>query len=85
MTKRPNKRKDVKLAQRGIATQVLRDDHPKPWTRAELERALSDLDPQTVRDALDRMHEAGAVVIVGELVEASRCARHLDALLLIGI
>jgi hypothetical protein len=31
------------------------------------------------------MNEAGVVVIVGELVEASRCACHLDALGLVSI
>ncbi len=68
------------LAQRAIVLQILRDDHPARWTRAELERALR---PGVVGDALAKLEAEEVAVVDGEQVRASRCARHLDALGLI--
>jgi hypothetical protein len=38
-------------AERAIALQVLRDDHPEQWTRAELEAEIRDRDAQAIADA----------------------------------
>lgn len=79
------KRIDPTLGQRAIVLQVLSDDHPEQWTRAELEREASDIEPLTVSDALMTLKAEGVVVLDGEHVEASRCTRHLDGLELIGV
>jgi hypothetical protein len=73
------------MAQRAIVLQVLRDDHDPRWSRAELRREASDLDPQAVRDGLARLEAEGISVTGGRHVIASRCVRHLDALELVSI
>jgi DNA-binding GntR family transcriptional regulator len=47
-----------------------------------LERSI---EPRVVRTALVRLEAEGVVILNGEMVTASRCARHIDALGLIGI
>jgi hypothetical protein len=79
------KRTDLTLAQRAIVLQVLRADHAEQWARAELEQAAADIEPLTVSDALVTLDAEGVVILSGEHVEASRCARHLDAIELIGV
>jgi hypothetical protein len=74
------RRHEFKKAQRVIVLQVLRDDHPKPWTHKEIERKLADIDPDAIGVALERLHEQGVVRIKGNQIEASPCARHLDDL-----
>ncbi len=76
---------DLRMAQRAIVLQLLRDDHDPRWSRAELRREASDLDPQAVRDGLARLKAEGAVTTAREHVLASRCAWHLDALELVSI
>jgi hypothetical protein len=63
-----------------VVLQVLRDDHPKPWTRKEIERELHDVDPDAIGVALERLREQGVVNVEGGRFSASPCARHLDAL-----
>ena len=77
---------DLRMAQRAIVLQVLRDDHPERWTRAELERQLSDFLPEEVEAAIKDLAAEG-VLAVGddETVSASLCARALDALELVSI
>jgi hypothetical protein len=74
------------MAQRAIVLQVLRDDHPERWTRAELERELSDFLAEEVEAAIEDLAAEG-VLAVGEdeTVSASLCARTLDALGLVSI
>jgi hypothetical protein len=67
-------------AERAIVLQLLRDDHRDCWSRAELERELSDIEPLDISDALARLHVEGVVVLEGEQVRASGCTRRLDAL-----
>jgi hypothetical protein len=76
---------DEVQVERAIVLQVLRDDHPERWTRAELEAEVSDFDPLTVNEALTRLEAEGVVILDGENVEASRCARRMDALELVSI
>ncbi len=68
-----------------LVLQVLRGDHEQPWTPAELERELHDVDPDAITVALRRLNEQGVVDIKGDQIEASPCARHLDALAFICI
>ncbi len=77
--------KDEVQVERAIVLQVLRDDHPERWTRAELEAEVFDFDPLTVNEALTRLEAEGVVILDGENVEASRCARRMDALELVSI
>jgi hypothetical protein len=75
------------MAGRAIMLQALRDpdDHPEWWTRVELREEISDIDPAIVDAELARLVGEGAVLIDGERVKASACARCLDALDLIGV
>jgi uncharacterized protein (DUF111 family) len=66
--------------QRVLTLQVLRQDHPQPWTRPEIESVLHDVDPDAIGVALERLAEQGVVNVEGEQITPSACARHLDAL-----
>ncbi len=66
--------------QRLVVLQLLRDDHALHWSRGELGRELYDVDPEAIGVALERLCEQGVVHNEGELVRASPCARHMDAL-----
>jgi hypothetical protein len=77
------KRNDPTMAQRAIVFQILRDDHDERWSRAELEREVSDVEPLVVNDALALLEGTG--VVDGEIVQASPCARHLDTLGLLSV
>jgi hypothetical protein len=63
-----------------VILQILRDDHEQPWTLAEIEHALADVDPDAIVVALARLEEQGVVLREGEHISASPCAQHLDAL-----
>jgi hypothetical protein len=79
------KRSDPTRAERAVALQVLRGDHHERWSRAELEQAVSDIEPAAVSDALVRLAADGVMVLDGDRVLASPCAMRLDALGLIAI
>jgi hypothetical protein len=74
---------DEEQIERALVLQVLRNDHDERWTRAELE--AEDFDPLTVDEALRRLAAEGVVILEGQQVRASTCARRIDALELIGI
>jgi hypothetical protein len=76
---------DEVQVERAIVLQALRDDHPERWTRAELEAEIFDFPPVIVDEALVRLEAEGVVILDGENVEASRCARRMDALELVSI
>jgi hypothetical protein len=73
------------IAQRAIVLQLLREDHPERWSRAELEREVSNIKPLDISDALAQLNAEGVAVLEAEQVQASGCARYLDALELICI
>jgi DNA-binding HxlR family transcriptional regulator len=79
-----NPTEDV-VAQRAIVLQVLRQDHVEPWTRAELESEIYDIEPLAISDALAALDADGVVDIAGEQVRASRAAWRLDALGMVSI
>ena len=79
------KRSDPAMAERAVALQTLRSDHPEQWSRTELEQAVSDIEPAAVSDALVHLAADGVVVLDGDRVLASRCAKRLDALGLIAV
>jgi DNA-binding HxlR family transcriptional regulator len=80
MTRRPPDPLQEDGTQCVVVLQVLRDDHPQPWTLADLDRELVDVDPDAIAVALDRLAEQGVVVRKGEQITVSPCARHLDDL-----
>jgi len=71
------------IAQRALVLQLLRNDRPERWSRAELEREVSNIEPLDISDALAQLNAEGVVVLEAEQVQASACARYLDALELI--
>ena len=68
-----------------IAMLVIVGEQPAVWSRVEIETQLSDLSPLQISDALAHLEAEGVVLLDGEHVECSRCARHLDALGMIAI
>lgn len=72
---------DPSSAQRIIVLIVL--EHDDGIARSALNAEVDDLDPNAVRDALMMLAREGVIVADDERVQASRCARHLDALSLI--
>jgi hypothetical protein len=74
----------LKIAERGVVLQVLRRDHTE-WSREQLERELVDVERSILDAALAKLAIEGAVILDGERVRASRCARYLDELELISI
>jgi DNA-binding HxlR family transcriptional regulator len=68
-----------------VLLQVLRDDHSERWTREELRRELVNIDPEAIDESLKAMEAAGVVVLDGDHVEPSRCARWFDAHYLVTI
>lgn len=57
----------------GSLIRLLLERRPmQPWTRAELEAQLGDVD-----QLLERLEEEGVVVLVGDGVRARRGIRHL--------
>lgn len=77
---------DLALAQRAIVLQVLRDDRPERWSRAELIRAVSESgSSKVVGEGLTRLAAEGVVLLHGDEVRASECALRLDALGLLAI
>ena len=71
--------------ERAIVLQVLRDDHDERWSRAELDVELQDVERQAVGVALDALRQESVLRISGQLVWASRCARHLSALGMVSV
>lgn len=70
-------------AERLVLLQVL--ERPEAWSRAELEIALSDVEPSTISTALEALEVESVLYTVGEQVWACRCVRHLEQLGLIAV
>lgn len=75
----------TRLEQRAIIHQLLRDEHTERWTPKQLQRALSDIPPEVIIEALAELEEAGVAWRLDNYVGASRCARYLFSLDLICI
>ena len=76
---------DTYFEHRIIILQLLDDEHTERWTRKQLQRAFSDIEPEVIAEALAALEDAGVVWRLDDYVGASRCARHLYALDLISI
>jgi hypothetical protein len=73
------------MVERAIVLQVLREDHEERWCRTELGREITDFDRVALDEALLRLADDGVLHCSGEVVCASRAARRLDELEMIGI
>ncbi len=69
--------------ERLVLLQVL--ERPGACSRAELEVALSDVQPSAISAALDALEAEGVLYVSREQVRASRCVRHVDRLGLIAV
>lgn len=85
MTEYPQPHAEPRSIERAIVLQLLRDDSDEQWSRAELEAEVNDVGPSILSSAIAHLERLGVVVAQGEHVLASRCARHLDELGLIGV
>jgi hypothetical protein len=85
MTEHSRLPSDPQIAERAIVLQLLSDDCDEQWSRAELEAELDNVEPLAMSDAIAGLERHGVVVVQGEHVVASSCARHLDELGLIAI
>jgi hypothetical protein len=70
--------------ERAIVLLLLADGHPQPWSRGQLNAELK-ADPPMLERALDSLAQAGVVELAGADARASRTARRIDELGLIGI
>jgi hypothetical protein len=70
--------------ERAIVLQLLRDDHPRPWSPAELCGEVR-ADPGAFELAVKRLGADGVLCRAGEEVSAARAARRLDELGLIAL
>jgi hypothetical protein len=72
----------VDEVQRIVMIALLTSEH-SPFSTAELAREVagSKLGEIDVSDAVENLYAAGLVNVSGELVSASRAARHMDELL----
>jgi len=63
-----------------VLLQLLRDDHPEPWTLAGLDDALYDVDEKAIEEAVESLAAVGVVVLDGKTIEASPSAWRIEAL-----
>ncbi len=71
--------------ERAIVMQLLRDDRAQGWQASELAYELADFDFSLIERALARLEHEGVLQRAGTEIWASRAARCLDELELIGI
>ena len=74
-----------RCVERAVVLQVLRDDHERQWSRAELEGKLADIEQDVFDEAVADLAATGVVHTEDGAVWASDAARHLDELELIGV
>lgn len=71
--------------ERAIILQLLRDDHELMWSREQLMTELEPDRSEVVEEALGRLEQEGVLGLSDEAAWASRAARRLDELGLIGV
>jgi hypothetical protein len=73
------------LVHRAVILALLRDDRDERWHVADLQAEIRDAEPTTLARVLEDLEHHGLVVSLDDWVLASRSARHLDELELIGV
>jgi DNA-binding HxlR family transcriptional regulator len=81
----PSAIEDRERLERSIVLQLLRDDHNERWSREDLARELPNVAPAALDDALCRLEGTGLLRTSDGRFCASRAARRLDELGLIGV
>ncbi len=76
---------DLETAERAIILQLLRDDHPVPWTRREIKREVYDIKGRVLDQALARLEADEVVTLAGKEVWVSLAVRHVEDLGMIAI
>jgi hypothetical protein len=80
---------DDTTLERAIVLQLLRDDHERKWSRAqltiELEADGEEIDREAIDEAVRRLEREGVLGCTEQEVWASDAARRLDELDLIGV
>lgn len=75
--------------ERAIVLQLLRDDHERKWSRAQLAIELqadgAEIDRDAIDEAVRRLEHEGVLGATEQEVWASSAARRLDELELIGV
>jgi hypothetical protein len=74
-----------RCVERAVVLQVLRDDHERRWSRAELESRLADIDRDVLDGAVAGLAAGGVLCVESGVVWASDAAWCLDQLGLIGV
>jgi len=87
MSEKCNRRKvdDPAIVRRAVILQILSEDCEKRWSAAELRRELYNIERHALNNAVLMLEHAGVLERAGETVYASRAARLLDDLGLIGV
>jgi hypothetical protein len=75
---------DARL-ERAIILQLLREDHEPMWSRGQLMTELQSNRSELVEEALRRLEQEGVLGFSEQAAWASRAARRLDELGLIGV
>ncbi len=68
-----------------VILQLLRNDRPEWWSRADVLRELHDIDEDAIRGSLAHLERLGLLDVDGERVRAADGLRHIDSLGLICI
>ena len=71
--------------ERAIVNRMLTDDHPRRWTRAEIERQLRPQQAPEVDEALEHLLEMGVISVEHDECWPSQCTSHLERIQVIGI
>jgi hypothetical protein len=71
---------DVDIVQRSVVLEVLRDNHAKEWSRAELAAEIYDVEPHVIGAAVACLRRGGVVRTSGDQVWATSAVWHLDGL-----
>jgi hypothetical protein len=81
MTTTPKQFPDGELeTERIIILQLLRDDRPEWWSRADVLRELHDIHEGAILGSLEHLGRLGLLDLDGERVRASGVLRHIDTL-----
>jgi hypothetical protein len=76
---------DVDIVQRSVVLEVLRDDHAKEWSRAELAAEIYDVEPHVLSAAVARLRRGGVVRTLGDHLWATPAVWYLDGLGMVAI
>jgi DNA-binding HxlR family transcriptional regulator len=76
---------NAERVERVIVLQLLADEHPERWSRAELMRALDDVPSEAFDAALLHLERVGLLHRSKDALWASPAARRLDEIDLIGV